>query len=141
MASRDSTLYTKLDVNKYLGDARDRGGRAVPVPFEHTVVAGGEAIADTVNLCVLPANCEVVGLDCITDGLGTSVTLKIGDSGDTDRYMMATAFASAEDSGKLAFSGMRYRPTAAATVFGTYAGGAATAAKIFRGVIWIVPGA
>lgn len=141
MASRDSALYAKLDVNKYLGDARDRGGGVVPIPFEHTVIAGGEAAADTVNLCVLPANCEVAGLTCNTDGLGTSVTLKIGDSGDTDRLMMATAFAAAEDSGKIAFSGLRYRPAASTVVYATYAGATATAGKIFRGVIWIVPGA
>ena len=33
VTNRNSTLYTKLSVNKYLGDARDVGGRAVPIPF------------------------------------------------------------------------------------------------------------
>ena len=33
VTNRNSALYLKLHVNKYLGDARDRGGRPVPIPF------------------------------------------------------------------------------------------------------------
>lgn len=139
MATHNSTLYTKLDVNKYLGDARDRGGRAVPIPFEHT--AATDTTSDIVNLCTLPANCEVMGLDCITDGLGTSVTIAIGDSGDIDRLMVATALAVSGNNGRLAVTGMRYRPTADVTVYATIAGANLTDGKIFKGVIWVVPGA
>lgn len=139
MATHNSALYTKLDVNKYLGDARDRGGRAVPIPFEHA--ASSDTTSDIVNLATLPANCEVVGLECITDGLGTSVTLALGDSGDVDRLMVATAMATSGNRGTLAVTGMRYRPTADTIVYATIAGANLTDAKIFKGVIWIVPGA
>lgn len=140
MAARDSALYTRVYVNKFPADARDHDGRVVPIPFEHAVVAGGELIADTVNLCVLPANCEVVDLQVITDGLVASATMTIGDSGAVARYMVATAVAAAQDRGFLAFAGMRYRPPADAIVFATYAGGNPAAAKIFKGRFLIVPG-
>src|SRR3972149_10600632 len=99
VTNRNSTLYTKLHVNKYVGDARDVGGRAYPIPFEHTVVSGelggaSAGVSDEVNLCVLPANCMVVGLEFVGQHLwasaGTNGTLALGDSGDDDRYLKAT---------------------------------------------------
>lgn len=142
MALRDSALYKKLHVDKFLGDARDAGGRAYPIPFQHTVVTGGEAIADTVNLCVLPANCEVVGFEAIGDGvMAATGTIAVGDSGDADRYMVAKVFATAEDRGDLAFAGMRYRPTADTIVVMVYAVAAAVAGKVLKGRFWVIPGA
>jgi len=141
MALRDSVLYDKLHVKKYLGDARDRAGRMVPIPFEHTVVAG-EASADTVNLCVLPANCEVVGYDMVTDGLvGAGITVIVGDSGDTDRFQASTVMVAAEARGVLAFAGARFRPTADTIVLLTYGVAAPTVGRIVRGAFYIVPGA
>jgi hypothetical protein len=141
MPSRDSALYTKLYVNKYLGDAREAQGRVVPIMFEHAVVAGGELIGDTVNLCVLPANCEVIDLQVITDGLVASATVTIGDSGAAARYMASTSMATAELRGFLAAAGMRYRPSADTIVFATYAGGNPGAGKVLKGRFLIVPGA
>ena len=138
MAVHSSALYTKLDTNKYLGDTRDRGGRLVPIPFEHT--AASDTTSDTVLLCTIPANCEVVSLECITDGMGGSVTIAIGDSGDIDRLMVATAMAASGNRGTLAITGMRYRPSADVTVYATIAGANFTDAKIFKGTITIVPG-
>lgn len=140
MATRDATLYTNQETNKYLADARDRDGRTVFRRLAHTVVSGGEAIADIVQLAVIPANCEVLGVYLTTDGLGTSVTVSIGDSGDADRYAVATAMAAANDAiQKLAFTGANYRPTADTIVTMTYAGAAATAAKKVEGWITYCP--
>lgn len=145
MATRDSTLYTKLHVNKFLGDARDAGGRAVPVPFEHLTVSG-EAAADKVNLCVLPANCEVLTMEAITpDGLGPSagsnVNPTIGDAADVDRFMLATDMDVANTRGVLSNGvGMRFRPTADTIVQLTYTVAPAVGRTI-RGYFWVIPGA
>ena len=105
--TRDSTLYDSVYVKKYITDPRDRGGRAVPIPFAHTVVAGetggaSAGVQDAVNLCVLPANCEVVGLDFASNDVWASAavngTLQIGDSGDDDRYMIAVELYTAAGS-------------------------------------------
>src|SRR3972149_12110049 len=114
--NRNSALYAKLHVNKYLGDARDYGGRMVPIPFDHTVVSGetggaSAGVQDTVNLCVLPANCMVVGLEWSADALwasaGTNGTLQFGDSGDDDRYLTATELYTATPGGPIATEGMK----------------------------------
>ena len=158
VTNRNSTLYTKLSVNKYLGDARDVGGRAVPIPFEHTIVSGetggaSAGVRDTVNLCVFPANCMVVGLEFSSNGLwasaGANGTLQLGDTGDDDRYMIATELYTAAGSPVgsdfkhqgLAFVGQNYKPTADVIVKGEYRVANPVVGKIFRGVFWVIPGA
>lgn len=158
--TRSSTLYTKLNVNKYLGDARDYGGRVVPVPFEHTVVSGetggaSAGVQDKVNLCVLPANCMVIGLEFCSEALwasaGTNGTLQLGDSGDDDRYLTATELYTATPGGPLATEGMKrsgladtgqnYKPTADTIVVATYKTANPVVGKKFKGVFLVVPGA
>jgi len=155
VTNRNSTLYTKLHVNKYLGDARDVGGRAYPIPFQHTVVSGetggaSALVRDTVNLCVLPANCMVVGLDITADAVwasaGVNGTVQLGDSGDDDRYMIASEFYTAAgqlqaENHRLAFAGQNYKPTADTIVVAEYRAANPVVGKIFKGVFWVVPGA
>lgn len=158
--TRNSTLYTKLHVNKYLGDARDVGGRAYPIPFEHTVVSGetggaSAGVQDKVNLCVLPANSMVVALDFVANALwasaGTNGTLQLGDSGDDDRYLTATELYTASPGGPIATEGMKrggladtgqnYKPTADTIVVATYKTANPVVGKVFKGVFWVIPGA
>ena len=141
---RDSTQYDKLHVKKYPGDPRERGGRVVPIPFELTVVSVS-TVADTYNVCVLPANCQVVGLECATDGLGASAgagrTCALGDSGDADRYMVASDFDVSGANGVLAITGHGYRPTADTIVVAVSAGGAWVVGKKVKGCFYVVPAA
>lgn len=157
VTNRNSTLYTKLYVNKYLGDATDLGGRAVPIPFQHTVVSGetggaSAGVRDTVNLCVLPANCMVVGLEFVSNDVwasaGTNGTFQIGDSGDDDRYMIATELYTAAGSpiateglkkDGLAFAGQNYKPTVDTIVLGEYRVANPVVGKIIKGVFWVIP--
>ncbi len=156
--TRNSTLYTKLDVNKYLGDARDRGGRVVPIPFQHVVVSGetggaSAGVQDMVNLCVLPANCMVIDLlvsgDNIWASAGVNGTLQLGDSGDDDRYMLATEFYTAASSPLgtdikhqgLAVTGQNYKPTADTIVVAKWKVANPTVGKTFKGCFLVIPGA
>ena len=141
---RDSVLYDKLHVKKYPGDARDRAGRIVPIPFEITVVSPS-TVADTYNACVLPANCRVVGLDCTTDGLGASAgagrTLSLGDSGSSTRYVNAADFDLVNAQAPLAAAGQGYKPTADTIVVALSGGGAWVVGKVIKGCFYVIPAA
>ena len=150
VTNRNSTKYSNLHVNKYLADARDRDGRIVPIPFAHTVVSGetggaSAGVRDTVNLCVLPANCEVVGFVMSREALGASagsgVLLRIGDSGDDDRYMAETDVDAAGTVAGLVFAGQGYRPTADTIVLAEWRTANPVVGKKFSGVFLVVPGA
>lgn len=137
MASVNSTLYDNLHVKKYISKATDQGGQIFPIPIEHTVVTG-EANADTVNLAKVPANAQVIDIDVITDGLGTSVTLILGDAADTDRLMASTAMATSGNNGRLAITGSRWTPTAETIIYATYGGANPTVGKVFKGYINVI---
>ena len=138
MANKNSTLYANLFVNKYVGDARDYGGRAVPLPFEHTVASDGST--DTVNLTVIPANAMVVGLEVANEALGTSTTMALGDSGSSGRYLVATAVTSAGKNNGLLSAGQNYRPSVDTILLLTWAAATPTNGAIVKGVLWIIPG-
>lgn len=139
--ARSSTLYTNYDVNKYVPDARDRQGRVVPIYFTFTVVSVS-ATGDTYKLFVLPANASVIGLFCTTQAMSVSaavgLTVKIGDSGDDDRYMAATDFDVVNSQGGLAYAGVAYRPTSDTIVLATITG-TAIVGTILKGHMLIVP--
>lgn len=156
MAVRDSTLYTSVEVNKYVADARDKGGRVVPIPFEHTVVSGelGGAslgVSDEVRLCVLPANCEVVGFEMAYEAMsasgGPGVTIEVGDSGDINRFYITGSSTAGTDEdlasgiGTVAFAGLRYRPTTDTIVLLQWGVANPDVGQIVKGIFWIIPGA
>lgn len=156
--TRNSTQYASIHVSKYIQDARDIRGRVHPIPFEHTVVSGetggaSAGVQDMVNLCVLPARCKVVGLEVKADNVwasaGVNGTFQIGDSGDDDRYLVATELYTASGgpiateggAGKspLAFAGMNYEPTDDTIVYGTWKTANPTVGKIIRGCFFVIP--
>lgn len=139
MANLNSAQYLSVHVNKYLADARDVAGRAMPIPFDHVV--GSDANGDTVNLCVLPARCKVVGLDVANSALGASTTLAIGDAGSATRFLAATAVTSAGKNSGLLVAGQNYEPAADTIVLATWGGATPTAAGTISGVIWVMPAA
>ena len=138
MANKDSTQYTAVFVNKYVTDARDIRGRAVPLPFEHTVAS--DANGDTVNLTVIPANSKVVGLDVANEALGAATTLSLGDAGVATRFLAATAVTSAGKNTGLLVAGQNYEPTSDTIVLATWGGATPTNGAKISGVLWIVPG-
>lgn len=141
--ARNSTFYANKHVNFYVGDPRQGGGREVPIPFEFTIVSVA-ATGDTYKLGVIPANARVVGLTCVGEGIGASagsgVTVKIGDSGDDDRYMKALDSDLVEQPvGVLAFSGAGYTPTVD-TIFLATITGTPVVGKSVKGSLVVIPG-
>ena len=49
--------------------------------------------ASTIKVATPPKGSKIVGIEVSTTALGSGVTLALGDSGDADRYMLATSFA------------------------------------------------
>lgn len=148
--TRNSTLYSNLHVNKYPGEARETHGRVVPIYFKHTVVSGetggaSAGVQDIVNLCVLPANYRVMDFHLVREALGVSagagVNLRIGDSGDDDRYMVATDSDAAGVVHGLAVAGQNYTPTANTVVQGKWSTANPVVGKSFEGYFLCVPGA
>lgn len=137
MPNRNSTQYLNVHVNKYIADARDVRGRAVPLPFDDTVAS--DANGDTVNLTVIPANCKVVGLDVANEALGTSTTLALGDAGSATRYLAATAVTSAGKNTGLLVAGQNYEPTADTILLATWGGATPTNGAKISGVVWVIP--
>jgi hypothetical protein len=157
--TRDSTKYSNLHVKKYITDVLDGGGRPVFIPFEHTIVSGetggaSAGVHDRINLCVLPAKCMVIGLSISMENLwasaGANGTFQLGDSGDDDRYMLATESytatggPTATDNPKtniLPHTGQNYRTTGVTTVFGTYKVANPTVGKTIKGGFWVIESA
>src|ERR1700675_4165387 len=108
MAVLNSTLYTNVYVNKYITDARDKGGRPVPIKIKHTV--GADTTSDTVQVCVIPANCEVIDFWVAFDACGGSCTMAVGDAGSATRFMAATSTVAAGKFAGLLSAGQGYRP-------------------------------
>lgn len=157
--TRSSTLYTSQQTNKYVQDPRDYGGNVRRIKFAHTVGSGetggaSAGVQDKVNLCVLPANCEVIGLEFCGENIWASAalngTIQLGDSGDDDRYMRATECYDAAGGprategdlrgGRLAFAGMHYRPTSDTVVQATWKTANPTVGKSFKGHFLVVMG-
>lgn len=137
MANLNSAQYASVYVNKYLVDARNFDGRAVPIPFDHVV--GADVNGDTVNLAVIPANCKVVGLDVANSALGASTTLSLGDAGSATRFLAATAVTTAGKNSGLLVAGQNYKPTADTILLATWGGANPTAAGTISGVMWVIP--
>lgn len=137
--TRDSVIYDSVYVKKYLADNRNSLDGAMVIPFELTAVSAA-AISDIYNLCVLPANCKVVGFDVVTTTNAASSAPFIGDVGDTDRYMAATAMVTANTHGVLANTGAGYKPTADTIVFATLGGAAPTVGAVLKGYFLVIPG-
>ena len=139
--NRESVLYAARYTNKYLQDARNFGGRVVPIFFELTVVSASAA-SDTYDLFQIPANWSVAHLQGRTEAMGasagSSVDMIIGDSGDDDRLVKAHDSDAAESLFNLAFSGIGYRPTAD-TIEEAKFDAAPVVGKIVRGHAFLVP--
>jgi len=149
MALRDSTLYDNLHVSNFLGDARDHQGRTVTVPFRHTVISGelggaSAGVSDEVNLCVLPANCEVRELFVDWGVLGASgaagVTVDLGDSGDANRYFANADMDAAGQEDRILTAGYQFRPTADTIVVLQWGGANPVVGIVIKGHFTIVPG-
>ena len=101
MANHKSVQITKLDaVPAERLETHELGGRVRPAYFEFTVPVGNAAIADTVELCELPAGARILGghfaAEAMSSG-GAAASMQLGDGSDPDRFLGTTSIDAAAE--------------------------------------------
>ena len=128
MASVKGVIITNLDAVPAVAAPIDQTGGRMRVWYD-LYEASSLAAASDITVARLPEGANVYEIIIHHDALGSGVTLAVGDSADTDRYIAATAAASA---GKLVLSedgaigGFAYENTTETDVTILTAGAAAT---------------
>lgn len=126
MATQNGTNYAKaIDPSSANILAAGLWGGKVRVQKDDFTFAG-EAAGEVIRVGRLPKGAKFLFAIVTSAALGSGVTLQLGDSGDDDRYMVATAHASAATTISAPTSGIGYETTAETIVNLTTAGGAAT---------------
>ena len=124
MAEHNSNLYTK--------QTADQGGKMLPVDLggkirvAHDVItlASSAGVGDKINLVRLPKGARILETSELRfpSGVANTMTVKVGDADDDDRYKTATAPGSGGGIIKLdalAFTSGGYVLPAETTIFAT----------------------
>lgn len=138
MATYNSLQYAKLYVNKYLAKLGDFGGRVMPLPFDFTwQVSPAPAAGDIVNMCVIPANHMLVGIDLVRQAMA-STAVTIGDAAVTNRISPSSTWAAAGSITVLDLAAMFFQPTVDTIVIATFVTVAPTASTRFAGCLYVM---
>lgn len=87
MAAVKGANVTKYDAGPQGDNAIDQGYVNAQVEvWTDTYEASALAAGSTIDVAELPANAKVLKIELYTDALGSTTTIDIGDSNDTDRY-------------------------------------------------------
>lgn len=112
MSNYDGVNHAKADDPKSSNILNPGTYRGKVHCFIDTYEALSLADGSTINVGPeLPVGAMVVAFTVAFDALGTSATLQLGDSGTADRYMTATAAASAGRSSAMNVDGIEYQVT------------------------------
>jgi len=128
MASVKGVNITNIDATPVVKVSSDEAGGKLRVYYD-SYEASSLASCSDITIARLPKGAKVYDVVIHHDALGSGVTLAVGDSADADRYITATAAATA---GKIlmsedgAIDGVAYEQTAETDVLITTGGGTAT---------------
>lgn len=106
--------------------AQGKWGGKVRVQVD-TYTINAAAAGTVIDVAKLPKGATFLTALIVTEGLGTGVTLTLGDSGDADRYLAAASAATAGAIECQAIEGIGYNLTADTVLFLTTAGATTTA--------------
>ena len=99
MAETKSTQVTKLDARpKQQLTVQEAGGRVRAIPFDWEVPVGNAAIADTAQLCKVPAGARILGGRAVWSAMSTAggaATGELGDGTTAGKYLEATSMDAA----------------------------------------------
>ena len=148
MANVKSVNITNLDaVPAVLASSEEIGGKLRV--FYDTYEAASLPFGDTITIARIPANATIHDVILKCDALGSGVTLKVGDSGDDDRYLsvvgtfnvagqsQSMAVGSSTGAATTAVTGLGYRTSASTDILIT-TGGASATGTIFAWVYYTV---
>ncbi len=144
MASVKGVNITNLDATPVVLSSSEEVGGKLRV-FYDTYEAVSVASGDDITIARIPANATIHDVIIKCDALGAGVTLKVGDSGDDDRYLsvvgtwnvagqsQSMSSGSSTGAATTAVTGIGYRTTASTDIKIT-TGGATASGTIFSWV-------
>lgn len=135
-----STQVTKLGnrpIDKLT--VQEVGGRMRAIPFDFTAPVGDLAIADTIELCKVPAGARILGGKFVHSALGAARTITLGDGTTADKYATAIDVSAAGESDFAHTIAFKQNEVLAAelTLTATLAGGTMPAADVFQGFVTV----
>ena len=148
MASVKGVNITNLDATPVVLSSSEEVGGKLRV-FYDTYEAVSVASGDDITIARIPANATIHDVIIKCDALGLGVTLKVGDSGDDDRYLsvvgtwnvagqsQSMSSGSSTGAATTAVTGIGYRTTASTDIKIT-TGGATASGTIFSWVYYTV---
>ena len=126
MANNNTTKITNITADPSVNvDAAEAHGRMRVWydSFEASYTASG----DTITFSRMPKGATIYQVRVVADALGSSVTIKVGDASDDDRYITATTMNTANLVTETnAIAGAAYNYTAETDLIATVGGAAAT---------------
>ena len=137
MASVKGANITNMDATPVVKVDSENAGGKIRV-FHDTYEASSLASGSDITIARIPANATIHDVVVKCDALGSGVTLKVGDSGDDDRYItvvgtwnvagQSQSMLSGSSTGAPvpAVTGLGYRTTASTDVLITTGGASAT---------------
>lgn len=148
MASVKGVNITNLDATPVVLSSSEEVGGKLRV-FYDTYEAVSVTSGDDITIARIPANATIHDVIIKADALGSGVTLKVGDSGDDDRYLsvvgtwnvagqsQSMSSGSSTGAATTAVTGIGYRTTASTDIKIT-TGGATASGTIFGWVYYTV---
>ena len=131
MASVKGVNYTNITATPIVKADSEVAGGKVRVSYDN-YEASSLASGSDITIGRVPANATIIDVVLKCDALGTSSTLKVGDSGDDDRYLAAVGTWNAagqtqsmlggSTAANTAMTGLGYRTTAETDIIITTGG-------------------
>jgi hypothetical protein len=146
MASVKAVNITNLDATPIVKTDSETNGGKIRVSYDN-YEASSLASGSDITIGRIPANATIMDVVLKCDALGGSSTLKVGDSGDDDRYLAAVGTWNAagqtqsmlggSTAANTAMTGLGYRTTASTDIVIT-TGGATISGSIHCWVMYTV---
>ena len=146
MASVKGVNITNIDATPVVNVDSENAGGKLRV-FHDTYEAASLASGSDITIARIPVNATIHDVIVKADALGGSSTLKVGDSGDDDRYLAAVGTWNAagqvqsmlggSTAANTAVAGLGYRTTASTDIVIT-TGGASISGTIYCWVYYTV---
>ena len=126
MANNNTTKVTNITADPAVNvDAAEAHGR-MRVWYD-SFEASATASGDTITFSRMPKGATIYQVRVMADALGSSVTIKVGDASDDDRFITATTMNTANLVTETnAIAGAAYNYTAETDLIATVGGAAAT---------------
>ena len=144
MSSVKGVNYTNITATPIVKTDSEVQGAEIRVSYDQYEAASLASGSD-ITMCRVPANATVIDVILKCDALGGSSTLKVGDSGDDDRYLAAVGTWNAagqvqsmlggSTAPNTAVAGMGYRTTADTDMIIT-TGGATISGTLYMTVLY-----